>query len=1118
MAQATPTLHDPNPAPEPGTDSSAGGRRLRFALATVAFAAVAFWFGPAIVGRTALRHHFVHAVVPDYPADAAVGGASLGWFSPVVLHEVTLFDLNGVELLTAGELTTSRSLVSLLFTPGDDLGTITLKKPRLTVLLQADGSNLEDVLGPVLEAEGSSAGLTTVVEDGRIEWRTVGDSAQGGTLQDVAGMVRIPAESSWPDRVEITSKLSDGERSGNLSIQFDPAQHQSPNGTREAVLKGEHLPLDSLQPWLQRMGIATQAAGVVSVDVLVTERSGDQPNWSFDGSIDGNRLRLALGPAAGSPLLFEHVSLNAVGMFDHGDVTIEASELRSNLATATFSGQFGLERLANARSWDDRLRWAIDQTLNLSATLDLPRLTAQWPAVHEVRQAVDSGRIELEVRTADRGNDRLAICRLNATDVVAGPAGGRMVWRDPFAMEFRVRKSSAGFSVDHFELTSEFLTLTGVGTAADAELTLEADFDRLRHQIEQFVKLPVAALAGRLTGRVRIRQHDESGRFEFTSGRLTFASHEDELTATLTEPVRFDAVSNWPLKVGLKGDVRRWLSRLRPLMGIEPGGLWDASGTIEATAAVQYDESAVSVHDLVADARQVRIRLGDRSIEEDRVRLTGLGTWSDGAVAVTKANLTCASAAVEAREVVFPLEGESPLVGQLAFRAGIGRIARYVLSDRPAVWLSGVAAGTIDIRPSDAATEIAARIDLERPQLSRPVINAAGQMTWQAVWADEKANLSLAAQFDPLRDRLSIESCGFTATGLSAQATGGIERPAAVANLDLSGTLSCDVNRLRSRLASVLPEGFQITGRSVKPFYVRGPLWTNGPAGSGRTAGAALGWDSIQLWGLAIGAGELRGTLRNQTLSIEPFDLPVGSGRVRGSAGIALAENATLTVSQGRLVEKVVLTPELCRQWLRYAAPILADTTRVEGSASVDVQECRVPLESPQAVQASGTLVLHRANAAPGPFAKSVLEVVRQIQSIAGNSPTSGSDLQLVAPAQNVSVQARNGRIFHDRFVVHLGSEDGPAITTTGSVGFDQTLDLVAEIPLERGWFKEERVAAALGGQTLRIPIRGTLSRPTPDPRVLQEFARRAAAGAIGGFLDRQINKQLEEPLRRFFE
>jgi hypothetical protein len=197
---------------------------------------------------------------------------------------------------------------------------------------------------------------------------------------------------------------------------------------------------------------------------------------------------------------------------------------------------------------------------------------------------------------------------------------------------------------------------------------------------------------------------------------------------------------------------------------------------------------------------------------------------------------------------------------------------------------------------------------------------------------------------------------------------------------------------------------------------------------------------------------------------------------------------------------------------------MLADATTVQGKASLGVASSVVPLAAPSAPEGEATLRLENLDATPGPLARSLIDVIGQVQRIAGGEPTHGSDLRLLAPQQAVGLKMSNGRVSHDRFAVQLGDADGPIVTTSGSVGLDESLDLVVTVLLEAKWFKDERIAASLGGQSLRIPVRGTLSNPAPDPRALQDFARRAATGAVNGFLNREIEKQIGDPLRRLLE
>src|SRR5258708_39204046 len=71
----------------------------------------------------------------------------------------------------------------------------------------------------------------------------------------------------------------------------------------------------------------------------------------------------------------------------------------------------------------------------------------------------------------------------------------------------------------------------------------------------------------------------------------------------------------------------------------------------------------------------------------------------------------------------------------------------------------------------------------------------------------------------------------------------------------------------------------------------------------------------------------------------------------------------------------------------------------------------------------------------------------------------------------------------------------GIVIRTRGSVGVDQTLDIVAAITLSDEMLARARFLSRLQGRVLEIPIQGTLQRP------------RLARGAIGG-----LAKQLGQP------
>ena len=91
-----------------------------------------------------------------------------------------------------------------------------------------------------------------------------------------------------------------------------------------------------------------------------------------------------------------------------------------------------------------------------------------------------------------------------------------------------------------------------------------------------------------------------------------------------------------------------------------------------------------------------------------------------------------------------------------------------------------------------------------------------------------------------------------------------------------------------------------------------------------------------------------------------------------------------------------------------------------------------------------------------------------------------------------VPFRMANGRVYHEG--LELAFSD-VTIRTRGSVGFDQSVDMVAEMPVQAKWLGNHPLAATLTGQTIAIPIRGTLDKPALDMNVIDQLGRKLAAG-----------------------
>ncbi len=88
-------------------------------------------------------------------------------------------------------------------------------------------------------------------------------------------------------------------------------------------------------------------------------------------------------------------------------------------------------------------------------------------------------------------------------------------------------------------------------------------------------------------------------------------------------------------------------------------------------------------------------------------------------------------------------------------------------------------------------------------------------------------------------------------------------------------------------------------------------------------------------------------------------------------------------------------------------------------------------------------------------------------------------------------------------------------LETRGSVGLDQSLDLVAEIPIADDWIEGKDHLAALRGQKISIPVSGTASSPKLDLSALNQVSRqliqKAATGTINQLIGDKVAPKVTE-------
>ncbi|MGE5194772.1 MAG: hypothetical protein ACM3U2_19955 [Deltaproteobacteria bacterium] len=391
---------------------------------------------------------------------------------------------------------------------------------------------------------------------------------------------------------------------------------------------------------------------------------------------------------------------------------------------------------------------------------------------------------------------------------------------------------------------------------------------------------------------------------------------------------------------------------------------------------------------------------------------------------------------------------------------------------------------------------------------------------WKTVWSEARMTLSGQGRYVREKNLLELPRLEAVSDALHLTASGRLTDLFSHSQIDLEGETSIDMNRMVERFRETLGPHVQISGKETRRFSIHGPLRNPAVAGGIHPSmipremkgEASLGWKNGDLYGLQAGAADMDLALAEGVVTLRPLELEVSGGKLK-LAGRALLNDgpARVVVPAGRIIENVDLTDEVCEAWMQFIAPILSQATRAEGRFSVDLDETRFPVADPAAADLSGRLTIDKGRVLPGPLFNEIGGLIGNILAASGEkSPRDvlGVDTPLVVIGrQEIKFKLQDRRIYHSPVEFKVREL---VIRTRGSVGVDQTLDLVAEISFSDQLLSRARFLSPYRERPLVLPIRGTLRKPKVDPQVVGRLATEFGQNAVEGLINRGLQKLLE--------
>ncbi|MGD0519332.1 MAG: hypothetical protein ABSA26_17480, partial [Thermoguttaceae bacterium] len=736
-------------------------------------------------------------------------------------------------------------------------------------------------------------------------------------------------------------------------------------------------------------------------------------------------------------------------------------------------------------------------------------------------------------------------------NLVAMENGRQFAWPNPITLALDAHDTAQGPVVDSLQCESDFLKIHAAGTPDNLAASLSLNLKELGDQLGKFVDLGGVQLAGDGFGNVNWKRDPQQqftadadlqlhnlqvvlpdkqsyleenlqiycsakGKTDGTANtRLDAAAFnvqagEDRLTAQLLQPVAdLKQGGVWPIRVLMRGQLRNWTARAASFLSLSD---WRVAGTADLDVQATASKDGVNIGQAKIHATQFALASPYINMQEAELELSAAGSWNQRQyrLQLAPATLATTSLAVQADNflMAMPQNGPFEISGTVKYQGDLGRLSQWFVdrAKQPTWAMGGQFVGNLQFK------QVA---DLVKIEATADVNNLAVADSSGGKFQEQLIRLSARGDYENKTGTVRLEQAQIASSFVAATAAGryaqsGLEKTdgphdkmgpppssplsplSSSPQADFTGQISYDLDRLCGLLHPYLGQNIRFAGRKDSGLSWRGPLTLAAGA-----ANAGLKWDSADVYGFQVGPGEIKPVLADGVLRIEPAELAVSQGKVYLAPMIRLApQPMELTVPPGPLVRQVQINPRMCAFFLKYIAPVLADVTSAQGAFSIDMEGCRIPLSDPAKGEFSGRFIIHSIEIGPGPL-------IRELAVLMGRETPAKLRREGVVP-----FQMANGRIYHKDLELIFPDF---TIRTYGSVGLDQTLAIMTEMPVPPKWLENNPLAASLKNQTIRIPIAGTLQKPQLDQAAMEQLSRQFIKNAAKNMLEEGLNKGFDQ-------
>ena len=370
-------------------------------------------------------------------------------------------------------------------------------------------------------------------------------------------------------------------------------------------------------------------------------------------------------------------------------------------------------------------------------------------------------------------------------------------------------------------------------------------------------------------------------------------------------------------------------------------------------------------------------------------------------------------------------------------------------------------------------------------------------------FSDEKISIDLEATANLAKQDFTITSMSLSSTPVALTASGSMHPKGKEQTVQAEGTTTLDFKSLGDMLKAFADLQLEMSGVSEKPFNLdvntSDGKWTNTVQNS--TFSSALQVDKITGYGLEIESLALPVNIKDSFAEIDLTAL-VNRGEMAvkpqfdftgSSPVVTLPDNSTI-------LKEVGLTGAMSNDLLSKVHPLFKGVASSVGTISLDMQHLNWPMdkERQKEVTFAGAFTFNDVKLQAGAMLTPLLVIMK----------TDENEIQI--SEQPMTFIGKNERVTCSPLEATVNTY---SIILEGSIGFDQSLDYIAKIPITRKMVSGD-IYKYLEGTYISVPLTGTVSKPS----VSKSFVQKALGDLVIQAGKKQLGDQAGKLLQKLFQ